>query len=220
MVHKEYIIQEILNHKIIVIARGIYGEKCIKLAQALHKGGIRLLEITFDQSNSQSLKETADTLQQLNCTLGDTMLFGAGTVISTQDVDLAANAGAQFIISPNTDESIIAETLKQGLVSIPGAMTPSEILKANRWGADFVKLFPAAQLGYDYIKSIRAPINHVKLLATGGVNSDNVGSFLKLGMAGVGVGGNLCSKVLVSEGRFDEITGAAMKYIAAVRGDK
>ena len=178
------------------------------------------MEITFDQSNSQSLKETADTLQQLNCTLGDTMLFGAGTVISTQDVDLAANAGAQFIISPNTDESIIAETLKQGLVSIPGAMTPSEILKANRWGADFVKLFPAAQLGYDYIKSIRAPINHVKLLATGGVNSDNVGSFLKLGMAGVGVGGNLCSKVLVSEGRFDEITGAAMKYIAAVRGDK
>ena len=90
----------------------------------------------------------------------------------------------------------------------------------RRQGADFVKLFPAAQLGYDYIKSIRAPINHVKLLATGGVNSDNVGSFLKLGMAGVGVGGNLCSKVLVSEGRFDEITGAAMKYIAAVRGDK
>lgn len=80
------------------------------------------------------------------------------------------------------------------MVSIPGAATPTEILTASRLGADFVKLFPSAQLGFDYIKSIRAPINQVKLLATGGVNLDNIGTFLKLGMVGVGVGGNLCSK--------------------------
>ena len=187
MIHKKRVIQEIAKYKIIVIARGIYGEKCIKLAQALYEGGIKLLEVTFDQSNSQSLQETADTLQELNRVLGNKMLFGAGTVISAEEVDIAAKAGAQFIISPNTDEAVIAETLKQGLVSIPGAMTPSEILSANRLGADFVKLFPSAQLGYDYIRSIRAPINHVMLLATGGVNVDNIGAFLKLGMIGAGV---------------------------------
>ena len=219
MVHKERIIQEISKHKIIAIARGIYGEKCIKLAQALYEGGIKLLEITFDQSNSQSLQETADTLQGLNRVLGNKMLFGAGTVISAEEVDIAVKAGAQFIISPNTDEAVIAETLKQGLVSIPGAMTPSEILNANRLGADFVKLFPAAQLGYDYIRSIRAPINHVMLLATGGVNIENIGAFLKLGMIGAGVGGNLCSKTLVNEGRFNEITAAAREYVAALENN-
>lgn len=219
MVHKERVIQEISKHKIIAIARGIYGEKCIKLAQALYEGGIKLLEITFDQSNSQSLQETADTLQELNRVLGNKMLFGAGTVISAEEVDIAVKAGAQFIISPNTDEAVIAETLKQGLVSIPGAMTPSEILNANRLGADFVKLFPAAQLGYDYIRSIRAPINHVMLLATGGVNIENIGAFLKLGMIGAGVGGNLCSKTLVNEGRFNEITAAAREYVAALENN-
>lgn len=219
MIHKKRVIQEIAKYKIIAIARGIYGEKCIKLAQALYEGGIKLLEVTFDQSNSQSLQETADTLQELNRVLGNKMLFGAGTVISTEEVDIAAKAGAQFIISPNTDEAVIAETLKQGLVSIPGAMTPSEILSANRLGADFVKLFPSAQLGYDYIRSIRAPINHVMLLATGGVNVDNIGAFLKLGMIGAGVGGNLCSKTLVSEGRFNEITAAAREYVAALESN-
>ena len=144
------------------------------------------------------------------------MMFGAGTVISAQQVDVAADAGAKFIISPNTDESVIAETIKRGVVSIPGAATPTEILAASRWGADFVKLFPSAQLGFDYIKSIRAPINQVKLLATGGVNLDNIGMFLKLGMVGVGVGGNLCSKKLLAEGRYDEITATAKKFVAAL----
>ena len=137
-------------------------------------------------------------------------------MISAQQVAVAADAGAKFIISPNTDESVIAETIKRGVVSIPGAATPTEILAASRWGADFVKLFPSAQLGFDYIKSIRAPINQVKLLATGGVNLDNIGMFLKLGMVGVGVGGNLCSKKLLAEGRYDEITATAKKFVAAL----
>ncbi len=165
-------------------------------------------------------QETADTLQQLGRVLGGKMLFGTGTVLSAQQVDISTNAGAQFIISPNTDESVIAQTLKHGLVSIPGAMTPSEIVKAHNLGADFVKLFPAAQLGFDYVKSVRAAINHVKLLATGGVDRDNIAGFLKLGMVGAGVGSNLCSKTLVNEGRFDEITATAKAYVAALENDK
>lgn len=99
-------------------------------------------------------------------------------------------------------------------------MTPSEIVKAHNLGADFVKLFPAAQLGFDYVKSVRAAINHVKLLATGGVDRDNIAGFLKLGMVGAGVGSNLCSKTLVNEGRFDEITATAKAYVAALENDK
>ena len=216
MINKEQVICKISSEKIIAIARGIYGEQCINLAKALYDGGISLLEITYDQSNSQSVQETADTIQALNSALGDKMMFGAGTVISAQQVAVAADAGAKFIISPNTDESVIAETIKRGVVSITGAATPTEILAASRMGADFVKLFPSAQLGFDYIKSIRAPINQAKLLATGGVNLDNIGMFLKLGMVGVGVGGNLCSKKLLAEGRYDEITATAKKFVAAL----
>lgn len=216
MINKEQVICKISSEKIIAIARGIYGEQCINLAKALYDGGISLLEITYDQSNSQSVQETADTIQALNSALGDKMMFGAGTVISAQQVAVAADAGAKFIISPNTDESVIAETINRGVVSIPGAATPTEILAASRMGADFVKLFPSAQLGFDYIKSIRAPINQAKLLATGGVNLDNIGMFLKLGMVGVGVGGNLCSKKLLAEGRYDEITATAKKFVAAL----
>lgn len=216
MINKEQIICEISSKKIIAIARGIYGEQCINLAKALYDGGISLLEITYDQSNSQSVQDTADTLRALNSALGDKMMFGAGTVISAQQVTVAVDAGAKFIISPNTDESVIAESVKRGVVSIPGTATPTEILTASRLGADFVKLFPSAQLGFDYIKSIRAPINQVKLLATGGVNLDNIGTFLKLGMVGVGVGGNLCSKKLLNEGRYDEITATAKEFVAAL----
>ena len=105
MINKEQVICKISSEKIIAIARGIYGEQCINLAKALYDGGISLLEITYDQSNSQSVQETADTIQALNSALGDKMMFGAGTVISAQQVDVAADAGAKFIISPNTDES-------------------------------------------------------------------------------------------------------------------
>lgn len=132
MINKEQIICEISSKKIIAIARGIYGEQCINLAKALYDGGISLLEITYDQSNSQSVQDTADTLRALNSALGDKMMFGAGTVISAQQVTVAVDAGAKFIISPNTDESVIAESVKRGVVSIPGAATPTEILTASR----------------------------------------------------------------------------------------
>ena len=122
MINKEQVICEISSKKIIAIARGIYGEQCINLAKALYDGGISLLEITFDQSNSLSVQDTADTLQALSSALGDKMMFGAGTVISAQQVAAAADAGAKFIISPNTDESVIAESIKRGVVSIPGAL--------------------------------------------------------------------------------------------------
>ena len=100
MINKEQIICEISSKKIIAIARGIYGEQCINLAKALYDGGISLLEITYDQSNSQSVQDTADTLRALNSALGDKMMFGAGTVISAQQVTVAVDAGAKFIISP------------------------------------------------------------------------------------------------------------------------
>ena len=213
---RETIIQSVLEYKLIAIVRGVYGEDCVNLAKALWEGGIKLLEVTFDQSNEALWEKTVDTIRMLNKQLGDRMTFGAGTVTSEKLVALAKDAGAQFIVSPDCDPAVIRATVEAGMVSMPGALTPTEVLQAHKAGADFVKLFPANTLGPGYLKSIAAPINHVKLLAVGGVNEKNVAEFLKAGAVGAGVGGNLVNKAWIAEGKFQEITELAKAFTDAV----
>lgn len=205
-------LQSIYNHKIIAIARNVPSCKLLSVAEALYKGGIRLLEVTFDHKNANSLAETTDAIGRLCESFGDIMHIGAGTVLSTAQAEAAVNAGAKYIISPNFSPEVVAITLKKGAVSIPGAFTPTEIVEAHRAGAHIIKLFPAGDLGMAYIKSIMAPIGHIPMLATGGVNEQNMQDFLKLGMAGVGVGSGIVNNKLIFEDKFDELTRLAQRY--------
>ena len=211
---REAIIQKVLDKKIVAIVRGVYGEDCLNLAKALYAGGIEMMEVTFDQSKPESLDRTSNTVKLLVENLGDKMIFGAGTVTSLEMLELAKNAGAQFIVSPDTNEEVIRQTVAYGMVSMPGAMTPTEILTAHRYGADFVKVFPTSNLGASYIKAVRGPINHVRMLAVGGVNEQNVGEFLAAGACGAGVGGNLVNKNWIANGEFDKITALAEEFMA------
>ena len=214
---REQIIQEVLQHKVIAIVRGVYGEDCIKLAQALWEGGIRLLEVTFNQQDKSQWEKTLKSIRCLNETLGDRMRFGAGTVTSVELVRLAKEAGASFIVSPDTCEEVIRETVALGMVSMPGALTPTEVLTAHRSGADFVKLFPAGELGSGYLKAVRAPLNHVRLLAVGGVDEKNAAEFIQAGAVGVGAGGKLVNKQWIAEGNWEQITLHARKLQQAVQ---
>lgn len=209
---REQIIERVLENKIIAIVRGVYGEDCLNLAKALYQGGIKLLEVTFDQSKPEALNKTSDTVKLLVDELGDKMAFGAGTVTSVEMVELAKNAGAQFIVSPNTNEKVIRATVEADMVSMPGAMTATEVLNAHEYGADFVKLFPVGNLGASYVKALCAPINHVRMLAVGGVNEKNTKDFLAAGAVGVGVGGNLVNKEWIAAGEFDKITALAREF--------
>ena len=209
---REAIIQKVLDKKIVAIVRGVYGEDALGLAKALYAGGVELLEVTFDQSKPEALEQTSDTIRMLVEELGDKMAFGAGTVTSLEMLELAKNAGAQFIVSPDTNEEVIKATVAGGMVSMPGALSPTEIVTAYRYGADFVKVFPTANLGASYIKAIRGPINHIRLLAVGGVNEKNIGEFLKAGVNGAGVGGNLVNKEWIKNGEFDKITALAEEF--------
>ena len=209
---REAIIQKVMDKKVVAIVRGVYGEDCLNLAKALYAGGIELLEVTFDQSKPEALERTSDTIRLLVDTLGDKMAFGAGTVTSLEMLELAKNAGAQFVVSPDTKEAVIKATVEAGMVSMPGAMTPTEILEAHSYGADFVKVFPTSTLGASYIKAVRGPINHVRLLAVGGVNEKNIGEFIKAGADGAGVGGNLVNKQWIANGEFDKITALAEEF--------
>lgn len=210
---REQIIKQVKENKIIAIVRGVYGEDCLNLAKALYEGGIKLLEVTFDQSKPEALSRTSDTVKLLVKELGDKMAFGAGTVTTLEMLELAKNAGAQFIVSPNTNEKVIKATVEGGMVSMPGAMTPSEVLNAYEYGADFVKLFPIGNLGVSYVKAVCAPINNVPLLAVGGVNEKNIKDFLNAGAVGAGVGGNLVNKEWIAAGEFDKITALAKEFV-------
>ena len=139
--------------------------------------------------------------------------MGAGTVTSLEMLEGAYNAGAKFIVSPDTNPEVIKATVEKGMVSMPGAMTPTEIITAYKCGADFVKVFPVLNLGADYIKAVRGPYNHIPLLAVGGVNEKNMGDFIKAGACGVGVGGNLVNKDWIAKGEFEKITELAKEFV-------
>ena len=211
---REAIIQKVLDKKIVAIVRGVYGQDAVNLAKALYAGGIELLEVTFDQSKPESLNRTSDTVKMLCQELGDKMYFGAGTVTTLEMLNLAKEAGASFIVSPDFNPEVIKATVEAGMVSMPGAMTPTEILTAYRAGADFVKVFPTSGLGSSYIKAVRGPLNHIRLLAVGGVNEKNIAEFLAAGCVGAGVGGNLVNKTWIANGEWDKITALAKEFIA------
>ena len=206
------------QQRVIVICRRLYGDQLFKLSQALHEGGLDLMEVTFDQSDPDCIEKTSNAISSLKQRFGDHMHFGAGTVLTEEQVISARQAGARYIISPGFDAAVVTKTKQEGLLSIPGAMTPSEIMAAWNCGADYVKLFPAASLGLSYIKDILAPISHVPLVATAGVKEENFGDFLKLGFAGAGISGRLADKTCIAAGDYAEITRRAKAFCAIARG--
>lgn len=207
----------ISQNKVITICRRVYGEDLLKLADALYAGGIKMIEVTFDQADPDCIEKTDECIRALCDRFGDKMMSGAGTVLNAEQVEAAAKAGARYIISPNVDADVIVKTKELGLVSMPGAMTPSEILTAHKLGADIVKLFPAGYLGFGYIKDILGPISHVKLCATGGVTEENWGKYLEFGFAGAGISGRLCDKKCIAAGDFEEITRRAKVFMDITR---
>lgn len=216
---KEEVVNFIEANKIIAICRGIYGENLLKLVSAINEGGVKLVEVTFDQGDADCINKTSEAIKMLASTFKGKVKVGAGTVVTCEQVHAAKAAGAEYIIAPNTDKEVIKAANELGLVTIPGAATATEILQAHYAGADFVKLFPAGTLGLTYAKDILGPINNVRLIATAGVTPENLGDFLGLGFAGAGISGYLTNKKLISEGKFDilkehakELVGIAQKY--------
>ena len=214
---RETVISAIEKEKIIVIVRGVEREKLIPLAEAMYEGGIRLLEITYSANGKVSDEDTAENIRLLATHFKGRMLIGAGTVLSERQVELTRDAGGLFIISPDTCEAVIKRTRECSLVSLPGALTPTEIQTAHKAGADFVKLFPVTALGPEYVKAVKAPLSHVKLLAVGGVDISNIPDYLRVGISGFGLGSNIIDKKCLEKEDYAAITELAKKYVAAVR---
>ncbi len=210
------IISRIEQYQLIAIVRGIKKECLIPMAEAMYEGGIRLLEVTYSANGAVSDEETAAGIRALKAHFGDRMSIGAGTVITEHQVTLTRDAGGEFIISPDTNPDVIRATREAGLVSIPGALTPTEAQTAHRAGADFVKLFPITSLGVPYVKAVRAPLSHIKFLAVGGVDEYNMKDYLAAGICGFGIGSNIVNRRLIEAGDFPAVTALARTFTDAL----
>lgn len=203
--------------KLFAIIRGVATEQIIDTVNALVQGGVRLLEVTFRNDCPEGIDETIQSLKQIRKTFSGQICFGAGTALTAEHVRLASEAGAQFIVSPHVDLEVIRATRELNLFSLPGAMTPTEILSARRAGADMVKLFPAGGLGPGYIKDLGGPLKGIPLIAVGGVTQDNIPQFLAAGAVGVGMGGRLVNLQDVKAGNFSGIEKRAKDLVRTIR---
>jgi len=200
-------LQRILEHKIVAILRGAAPDDVLKIARALHKGGIKILEVTLNSLNA------LESIEQLAETIGDKMEIGAGTVLDVETAKSAIDAGAKFIISPSLDPAVIKITKQRGAVSIPGAFTPTEIVNAFNFGGDVIKLFPSSS-NVNYIKDVRAPLPHIPLMPTGGINKENMLDYLKAGVSALGIGSALVNtNHKISEQYLEALTENARLFV-------
>ena len=200
--------------KVVAIIRGMAPEVCVKLAGAYLEGGIRLVEVTFDQLGDPQATVTA--IRAIRNAYPNRHV-GAGTVITGAQLDLAIGAGAEFIVTPNCNPAIIRKAKDAGLVTMPGTITPTEMVVAHEAGADYVKVFPVRVLGPAYVKDVLAPLKHLKLIAVGGVSPDNAADYLKAGCVGVAASGSLVNKDWIAAGEYGKIAEVARKLIENCR---
>ncbi len=177
---------------------------------ALADGGVRALELTM------TVPRAVDLIAELAPTLPAGFLLGAGTVTDVATAQAVIDAGAAFVVGPVFRPAIIAACHERGVPAMPGCFSPTEILEAHEAGADIVKVFPATMLGPQFIKDVRAPLPHVKLMPTGGVTLDNAGDWIRAGAVAVGVGSALLDSAAIESGRFDAIAANARRVVASV----
>jgi 2-dehydro-3-deoxyphosphogluconate aldolase / (4S)-4-hydroxy-2-oxoglutarate aldolase len=204
------VLQAILDHKLVAILRGIHPDHVLDIATALQEGGIRLLEITLNSPDALAM------IGRIASAMGNNLYVGAGTVLDAEQAISAIDAGARFILSPTLDAETIQQTRQLGAVSIPGAITPTEILAAYRYGADIVKVFPASA-GVPYFRDLRGPLPFIPLMPTGGISLDNIRDFQNAGAVAFGVGSSLVrSEQQLSDGYLHQLQEKAAAFVNAI----
>ncbi len=207
---KASIIQRILDKKVFAVLRLQYTEEIERVVDAIVRGGISIIEITMNSKNAE------ECIYRVGKAFPD-CLIGAGTVIGVEAATKAIESGAKFLVSPVTDLDMLAVANEVGVVSMAGALTPTEAWQASQAGSDFVKLFPLAGLGPQYIRSIRGPLPHIRFVPTNGVTAENVTEWFEAGASAVGIGTPLVSDRDLEVGDLNIITERAEMIVASVQ---
>jgi 2-dehydro-3-deoxyphosphogluconate aldolase / (4S)-4-hydroxy-2-oxoglutarate aldolase len=182
------------------------------LVDAMMAGGVTVVEVTMTVPDALTL------LRELKQRHGNALLLGSGTVTDAAQAEATIAAGAEFVVSPSLHHDVVAKTKELGRISIPGALTPTEVISAWRAGADYVKVFPCSAMGgASYLRSLRAPFPELKLIPTGGVTLQTAADFLKAGARALGVGADLVNASAIAEGKPEIVTNTARAYLEAIR---
>lgn len=197
----------LLQERIVAIFRGYTGEQADEAARALVRGGIRMMEVTMNTEGAASI------ISRWREIFDAEAYIGAGTVLDAATARTAIAAGAQYLITPNLDEEVIAVAAEQGIDVWPGVLTPTEMVRAWKAGAKALKLFPLGALGADYIREIRGPLDHIPIIATGGVDLTNVEVYWKAGASAFGLGSKLVRSDYIRDGAYDKLEQHAKHWV-------
>lgn len=204
----DQLVNRIIEAGLVAITRGGHSpEELLALAGALRRGGVRIVEVTLNSAHARV------GIRRLRRALGEDMLVGAGTVRTAADVDTAVDAGAEFLVAPNLSEAVLAQAEERSCLLLPGVFTPSEIERAAAAGCRLVKLFPAGTVGPSYLKALRAPLNDIDFMPTGGVGPDDLADYVAAGAAAFGIGSALIRDVPVDEVELERVEAAAHNLV-------
>ncbi len=208
---KSNILEKVKELGLLAVIRGSSAELTVKMVDALVAGGVLGIEITYSTPNAEQV------VRSLAGTYGDRIVLGMGTLTKAEQAATARAAGAHFLVSPVCETSLVQGMLASGLLTMAGALTPTEVLGAYNLGVDVVKIFPGSLGGPAYIKALKGPFPYIPMMPTGGVSAGNAAEWFAAGVVAVGAGSELCPPQLAKEGKFDEITKRAADFVQVIK---
>ncbi|MDI6871431.1 MAG: bifunctional 4-hydroxy-2-oxoglutarate aldolase/2-dehydro-3-deoxy-phosphogluconate aldolase [Bacillota bacterium] len=214
MVNKQEVLEIIRKTRVIAIVRGTILNDLEAIGEALTAGGVRAIEVSLTTPKALTMIEQLVDRHQAD------VVVGAGTVLDGETARAAVLAGASFLLAPSLSPKMVEVCHRYGILAIPGAMTPTEVVAAWEMGVHAVKLFPAGQLGPAYLKDLKGPLPQVNLIAVGGVSLENAQDFIRSGAMALGIGSELVDQRLVVQGRFETIRERASAFVAAVKAGR
>ncbi len=209
--NKSEILEKVKTLGALAVIRGPSPELTVKMVEALVAGGVTGIEITYSTPNAE------DVVRTLVNRFGEGILIGMGTLTKVEQADCARAAGARFLVSPVCEPALVKSMITTGLLTMAGALTPTEVLQAYNLGTDVVKIFPGSLGGPAYVKALKGPFPYIPMMPTGGVSSSNVADWFAAGVVAVAAGSELCPPQLAKEGKFDEITRRAAEFMQVIR---
>lgn len=205
--NKQEILERIKQLGLLAVIRGPSAALTVQMVEALVKGGVFGIEITYSTPDAENVVRT------LSSRYGDQVVLGMGTVTKPEQAASAKAAGARFLVSPVCEPTLVKAMVDTGLLTMAGALTPTEVLQAYQLGSDVVKIFPGSLGGPAYLKALRGPFPYIPMMPTGGVSAKNVADWYKAGVVAVGAGSELCPPDLAKAGKFEEITQRAAEFV-------
>jgi 2-dehydro-3-deoxyphosphogluconate aldolase / (4S)-4-hydroxy-2-oxoglutarate aldolase len=209
--NKADVLAKVKELGLLAVIRGPSPELTVKMVEALVAGGVFGIEITYSTPNAEEVVRT------LYHKFGDSIVLGMGTLTKPEQALSAKATGAVFLVSPICEPNLVKGMVSSGLLTMAGALTPTEVYQAYTQGVDVVKIFPGSLGGPAYIKALKGPFPYIPMMPTGGVSAGNVREWFATGVVAVGAGSELCPPQLAKEGKFDEIIKRAAEFVQIVK---